>query len=69
LYKVDLDPEVNRTLLPNGYRDIRYVILLQLSPDMLKGMPTLQEAIEHSRVVTTFGEGHARLIVREVNRQ
>jgi uncharacterized phosphosugar-binding protein len=36
---------------------------------MLKGMPTLQEAIEHSRVVTTFGEGHARLIVREVNRQ
>jgi 4-amino-4-deoxy-L-arabinose transferase-like glycosyltransferase len=69
LYKVDLDPEINRTLLPNGYRDIRYVILLQLSPDMLKGMPTLLEAIEHSRIVTTFGEGHARLIVREVDRR
>jgi 4-amino-4-deoxy-L-arabinose transferase-like glycosyltransferase len=68
LYKIDLDPEVNRTLLPNGYRDIRYVILLQLSPDMLKGMPTLQEAIEHSRIVTAFGEGRARLIVREVDR-
>ena len=67
LYKIDLDPEVNRTLLPHGYRDIRYVILLQLSPDMLKGMPTLQQAIEHSRVITTFGDGNARLIVRKVD--
>ncbi|GAA0794711.1 glycosyltransferase family 39 protein [Spirilliplanes yamanashiensis] len=68
LYKVDLDPEVNATLLPNGYRDIEYVILLQLPPDMLKGMPTLVQAIDNSHVVTTFGEGNAKIVVRKVDR-
>jgi hypothetical protein len=67
LYKVDLDPEVNRKLLPNGYRDIRYVILLQLPASMLKGMPTLVQAIDHSHIVATFGEGRAKLVVRKVD--
>jgi 4-amino-4-deoxy-L-arabinose transferase-like glycosyltransferase len=67
LYKVDLDPEVNRTFLPNGYRDIRYVILLNLPRSMLEGTPTLLQAIDHSQVVTTFGEGNAKLIVRKVD--
>jgi hypothetical protein len=67
LYKVDLDPEVNRKLLPNGYRDIRYVILLQLPPKMLKGMPTLVEAIDHGHIVATFGEGRAKLVIRKID--
>jgi hypothetical protein len=67
LYKVDLDPEVNATLLPHGYRDIKYVVLLQLPPNMLKSMPTLVQAIDHSFIVTTFGDGDAKIIVRKVN--
>lgn len=65
LYKVDLDPAVNRELLPNGYTDIKYSILLQLPPSMLKGMPTLLQSIERSRIVTTFGEDQAKLVVRK----
>jgi hypothetical protein len=61
-YKVDLDPAVK---LPNGWRSIAYVVLGQLSPTTA-GLPTVSQAIDHSQVVATFGDGPDSLTIRRV---
>jgi hypothetical protein len=66
LYKADLDPAVKAALLPNGWHDIKYLVLPDLSESLLKSLPTVWDAITHSRVVTVFGEGDAKMVIREV---
>ena len=47
-----------RTELPQGYRDISYLLLELASPltfAALPGRPTLQQAFAHSKVVARFG--------------
>ncbi|ONH60507.1 4-amino-4-deoxy-L-arabinose transferase [Frankia sp. CcI49] len=62
-YKLDLDPAVRRTV-PNGWSDIDYVILGDLTPTTLETLPTVAEAIEHSEVVASFGDGE--VMIRKV---
>lgn len=66
LYKADLDPAVKDKLLPNGRHDIDYLVLPDLSESLLKSLPIVWDAIQHSRVVVVYGEGDAKMIVREV---
>jgi hypothetical protein len=66
LYKVDLDPAVKATL-PHGWRDIRYLVLPDLSESLLQSLPIVWSAIQHSRVVAVFGTGDAKMIVRVVD--
>ena len=58
LWQIDSDPQVMRTELPHGYRDISYLLLDPGSPltfAALPGRPTLQQAIKNSVVVMRFG--------------
>jgi hypothetical protein len=58
LWQIDSDPQVMRTELPDGYRDISYLVLDPDSPltfSALPGRPTLQQAISHATVVQRFG--------------
>jgi hypothetical protein len=58
LWQIDSDPQVMRTELPQGYRDISYLVLDPGSPltfAALPGRPTLQQAIKNSTVVKRFG--------------
>jgi hypothetical protein len=58
LWQIDSDPQVMRTDLPHGYRDISYLLLEPDSPltfAALPGRPTLQQAIKNSTVVERFG--------------
>jgi intracellular septation protein A len=58
LWQIDSDPQVMRTELPHGYRDISYLLLDPGSPltfAALPGRPTLQQAIKNSTVVRRFG--------------
>jgi 4-amino-4-deoxy-L-arabinose transferase-like glycosyltransferase len=66
LYKVDLDPKVMAELLPNGYADADYVILGNLPNDALTQLPTVAQAIEHSEVVASFGNGE--ITVRKITK-
>ena len=66
LYKADLDPAVKDKLLRGGWNDVDYLVLPDLSESLLKSLPIVWEAIQHSRVVVVYGTGDAKMIVREV---
>lgn len=66
LYKADLDPAVKKELLPNGYKDVKYLVLPDLSEPLLKSLPIVWDAIQHSEVVQTYGEGNSKMIIRKV---
>jgi hypothetical protein len=62
-YKLDLDPAVH---LPNGWRDVDYIAIGDLSPELVAGLPLNQQVIENSKPVATFGEGPGAVTIREV---
>jgi len=72
-YKVDftnnLDPSVARSL-PNGYRDVDYVVSTPVMRSALdqqpQGLQQLRAAIQYSRVLTTIGAGVQRIEVRQL---
>ena len=72
-YKVDtannLDPSVSRGL-PNGWRDIGYVVSTPPMRAGLAALPvalvTVRQAIQHSAVLARFGAGPSRIEVRRV---
>lgn len=55
-YKLDLDPTV-RAKYENGWRDIDYIVLSEYTATTLKDLPTVMEAVQHSEVIASFGEG------------
>jgi hypothetical protein len=65
-YKLDLDPAV-RAKYQNGWRDIDYIVLSQYTATTLKDLPTVMEAVQHSEVVASFGNGDmtVRKIVKD----
>jgi 4-amino-4-deoxy-L-arabinose transferase-like glycosyltransferase len=64
-YKLDLDPAV-RAKYRNGWRDIDYVVLRELNQSILRDLPLVAAAIEHSEVVASFGDGE--VTVRRVDK-
>ena len=68
VFKADLDPAVKAMYLSDGWRDIKYLVLPGLSESLLKNLPTVWAAIQHSHVVKVFGTGDAEMIVRVVDR-
>jgi hypothetical protein len=70
LYKVDTDPAARRRL-PEGWRDIDYVIstrTVRLQLETQASLVLCREAARHSTVVRTFGGGVDRIEVRRVIR-
>lgn len=64
-YKADLDPAVTDTL-PNGWRDIDYVVASPTVRRDAKDLPNVRQAIEHSKPVAVFGTGADRIEIRQV---
>ncbi|MEV5931581.1 phospholipid carrier-dependent glycosyltransferase [Streptomyces sp. NPDC052079] len=64
-YKADLDPAVTKTL-PNGWRDIDYVVASPTVRRDAKDLPNVRQAIEHSKPVAVFGTGEDRIEIRQV---
>jgi hypothetical protein len=62
-YKLDLDPEI-KARYKNGWRDVDYVVLRGLTPSILRDLPLVAAAIQHSEVVASFGDGE--ITVRRV---
>jgi 4-amino-4-deoxy-L-arabinose transferase-like glycosyltransferase len=64
LWKVNTDPWVTRHILPHGYASIGYIVLAPQAPSTLATLPTLIAALDHSRIVKTFGDGiTARVVI------
>jgi 4-amino-4-deoxy-L-arabinose transferase-like glycosyltransferase len=69
-YKLDLDPAV-RAKYQNGWSDIDYIVLSQYTATTLKDLPTVMEAVRHSEVIASFGDGDmtVRRIVKNAPEQ
>ncbi len=65
LWKVNTDSWITKHVLPHGYASIDYIVLAPQPPDTLARLPTLRAALEHSRVLKTFGDGiTARVVIK-----
>jgi hypothetical protein len=64
-YKLDVDPAVMETL-PNGWRDIDYVVATSVIRGDDGTRTTLDELLSHSEVVASFGEGDGRIDIHRV---
>ncbi|MCX5171182.1 ArnT family glycosyltransferase [Streptomyces antibioticus] len=64
-YKADLDPAVTKTL-PNGWRDIDYVVASPTVRRDARDLPSVGAALEHSTPVATFGTGEDRIEIRRI---
>ncbi|MFF3203326.1 phospholipid carrier-dependent glycosyltransferase [Streptomyces sp. NPDC002962] len=64
-YKADLDPAVTKTL-PNGWRDIDYVVASPTVRRDASDLPQVGAALEHSTPVATFGSGADRIEIRRI---
>lgn len=63
LWKVNTDPWVTRHVLPHGYASIDYIVLAPQAASTLASLPTLKAALEHSRVVRSFGDNITAYVV------
>ena len=64
-YKVDLDPAVE-AVLPDGWRSIQYVVSTPTIRNDLSSLPTVNAALQHSKVLASFGSGAGVIQVRQV---
>ncbi|SNQ49870.1 conserved membrane hypothetical protein [Frankia canadensis] len=59
-YKVDLDPAV-RAQFPRGWRDINYLMMGKPPDSVLTEVPLVAEALRHSVVLKSFGNGEIEI--------
>ena len=64
-WPLDYDPAVKKAF-PQGWRDFDYIVVTQAIVDTLTNTPSAAEAINHSRVVASFGQGVQRVQIREI---
>ncbi|TIH39320.1 ArnT family glycosyltransferase [Subtercola vilae] len=65
-YKVDTDPAV-QALSPNGWRDSDYVITTNSMRSLLSTFPQVNQAVDNSVVVASFGLGDQQVDVRKID--
>ena len=66
-WPLDYDPAVKRTF-PRGWREFNYIVLTQAILDTVTNTPTAAAAIQHSRVLASFGHGTSTIQVRQIIR-
>jgi 4-amino-4-deoxy-L-arabinose transferase-like glycosyltransferase len=64
-WPLDYDPAVKRHF-PHGWRDFDYIVSSEAIRAAPKQTPTAAAALDHSRVVTTFGRGVGRIEIRAI---
>jgi len=65
-YKVDTDPAV-RAALPNGWRDVDFVVTTNSMRTFPTAFPQVSETIANSLVVASFGKGPTQVDIRRVD--
>ena len=65
-YKVDTDPAVTAAL-PNGWRDVDYVITTDSMRTFPTAFPQVSQTIANSLVVASFGTGSTQVDIRRVD--
>lgn len=65
-YKVDTDPAVTAAL-PNGWRDVDYVVTTDSMRTFPTAFPQVSETIANSLVVASFGSGSTQVDIRRVD--
>jgi hypothetical protein len=66
-WPLDYDPAVKRRF-PHAWRDFDYVVSNEDMRVTLANTPTAARAIDHSRVITSFGGGAQRIEIRAIRR-
>lgn len=64
-WPLDYDPAVRRTF-PHGWRDFSYIVVTQAIVDTLTNTPSAAAAINHSRIIASFGRGVHTVQIREI---
>jgi 4-amino-4-deoxy-L-arabinose transferase-like glycosyltransferase len=64
-FKLDVDPAVKKSL-PQGWRDLNYIVATPYLLANVPTQPTLKTAIAHSRVLVTFGTGPDKIQILKV---
>jgi glycosyltransferase XagB len=64
-WPLDYDPAVKKAF-PHGWREFDYIVVNQAMLDTLNQTPTSTAAIDHSRVVASFGQGLSNIQIREI---
>ncbi|WP_225438643.1 ArnT family glycosyltransferase [Candidatus Frankia nodulisporulans] len=59
-YKLDLDPQV-QAQFPHGWRDVGYLMMGKPPDSVLTEVPTVAEALRHSVVLQSFGDGEIEI--------
>ncbi|ABD10350.1 hypothetical protein ThrDRAFT_02691 [Frankia casuarinae] len=59
-YKLDLDPQV-RGRFPHGWRDVDYLMMGKPPDSVLAEVPLVAEALRHSVVLKSFGDGEIEI--------
>jgi cellulose synthase/poly-beta-1,6-N-acetylglucosamine synthase-like glycosyltransferase len=66
-WPLDYDPAVKRRY-PHAWRDFDYIIATDAIRASLGQTPSAAQAIEHSRVVASFGQGQKKIEIRAITR-
>jgi cellulose synthase/poly-beta-1,6-N-acetylglucosamine synthase-like glycosyltransferase len=64
-WPLDYDPAVKKAF-PQGWRDFDYIVVTQDMLDTLSQTPSVAAAINHSRVVASFGQGAYLIQIRAI---
>jgi hypothetical protein len=65
MWKIDSDPAVQK-LFPHGWQDFDYVISTVYVRGDVQVLPQVGAAVEHSKVVASFGQGAGLVEIRKV---
>jgi cellulose synthase/poly-beta-1,6-N-acetylglucosamine synthase-like glycosyltransferase len=64
-WPLDKDPAVRR-YFPGGWREFNYIVSTEAMRDTATYVPNTAQALQHSRVVATFGRGTQRIEIRAI---
>jgi cellulose synthase/poly-beta-1,6-N-acetylglucosamine synthase-like glycosyltransferase len=64
-WPLDYDPAV-RKAFSRGWRDFNYIVVNQNMLDTMTKTPSSAEAVAHSRIVASFGQGPASIQIRQI---
>jgi hypothetical protein len=69
-FKLDLDPVARESDLPNGWKDIDYILVNDVMVrnfDGLSKLPQVSDAYKHSQVIEQWGTGQDQVQLRKIN--
>lgn len=62
-YKLDSDPGVD---IPGGWKGVDYIVSSEVVRNSVYSLPQMEQALQSSEPVVTFGEGEGRVEIRKV---